>query len=126
MELMTRQEIAILMKVSPARVSQYKFLPAPVHKESNQLFYDEEAVMAALAAQYPEPKETTITLCIARAKKNMMLGFLAGRYDPPRKQDLYDVYKRWAKVSKPKTKTVRIKDAFNMRGKDGPASREAR
>ena len=114
----TRTEIAKILKVSPQRVSQYTFMPKPTRYEGCRHFYNKADVLAAIARQYPAPKETTASTCAKYAKESMLLGFITGRFDPEEKQEEYAALKFWAKEHKPKTKRVRIKSEFSMRGGD--------
>lgn len=113
---MTRQEIAKLMNVSPARVSQYTFLPAPTRVHWKWVFFNREAVLAAIAKQYPEGRGNDKRK-LAKVT-NPFMKFMAGHFDPEEKQEDYENLKYWARTHPVATKRVRIKGEINMRGSE--------
>lgn len=121
---LTRQDIAKLLGVTPQRVFQYKFLPKPIRQitrsRARTVFYSKNAVMEAIHKQYPnfgKPKSTTIVLCKKNATKSIMLRFLTGQFDNEERRRGYDELKFKARTHPVKTKQVRVKGEFSMKGK---------
>jgi len=107
-EELTRHDIAKILNVTYQKSTQFRFIPKPVRKKGNLRFYDKKAVLAAIAAHRRESTDPVKTICAQRAKSDMLLGFLTGRYDPEEKQKEYEALKFWAREHKPKTNVVRI------------------
>ena len=130
MEEITRQDIAKLLGVTPQRVSQYTFIPAPIRQDEGQrgrfYYYDKEKVLAAIAKQYPEPKCKVTQQCKDQVDKSISLQFIAGRLDPEERVKEYDALKYWAKTHSPKTRRVHIKGEFSVKGKDVDSNRSQR
>lgn len=105
-----RIEIAKMLHVSPARVSQYEFMPVHCRKQGNTLFYNRAEVMEALTRQYPPSKPFT--------PANEFMAFMAGRFDAPERRREYKAKKLQARTHVIVTKRVRLKGEINIRGKD--------
>lgn len=99
----TRQEIAKMLNVSPARVSQYQYLPPPSRRYWKNIFYNKEAVLKAIQVQRYGEDRTGIAEIT-----NEFMRFMAGQFDPEEKIQGYDLRKQWAHTHPPKTTNVRL------------------
>lgn len=98
---MTRKEIAVLLGVSPARVSQYTFIPKPLRRVGRYFYYDTEKVLEAIEKQYPKTPKIK--------PGNIFMKLMAGHFDTEERRREYDVLKKQARAHSVVTERVYIK-----------------